>query len=83
LPFGLGVARGERLEDVNFPGNVEIMDLVADAGFRHRPGRRGKGAGDAEHRRNIPERLVDAGRGSKIERRPLRPSGLASAMTFS
>ena len=66
--LGFGVARGEGLEDVDFPGDVEVMRAIAQTGVRHRSRGRRKRPGGAEHDGDILESRVNAGRVGKIER---------------
>ena len=35
--LGFSVPRGESLKDVNFPGNVEVVNTITETGIRHRP----------------------------------------------
>jgi hypothetical protein len=46
--LGFGIPHGQDLEDVNFPGDVEVVNTIAKTRVRHRPRRRGERTGDAE-----------------------------------
>ena len=64
----LGVPRGEGLEDVNFAGDVEIVNAIAETGIRHWPRRCRKRTGDAEHHGNVLDCGIKAGGVAKIKR---------------
>ena len=78
--LGFGVPRGEGLEDVDFPGDVEVVDAIAETGVGHRSRRRRKRTGDAEHDRNVLSAGVNAGRVGKIERPGGEPERLSDAL---
>ena len=59
LRLRFGVPRGEGFEDVDFAGDVEIVDAIAKAGVRHRFRRRRERPGDAEHRGNVLDRRIN------------------------
>ena len=64
----LSVPRRERLEDVDFPGDVEIVNAIAEAGVGKRPRGRRERAGDTERCANAVEPRIKASRVGEVER---------------
>jgi hypothetical protein len=62
-----GVLGGESLEDVNFAGDVEVVDATAKAGVCHRFRRRREWPRDAKHDRNIVDPRINSAWIAKIE----------------
>jgi hypothetical protein len=60
LRLGFGVPRGKGFEDVDFAGDVEVVDAIAKAGVRYRFRRRRERTGDAEHRGNVLDRRINS-----------------------
>jgi hypothetical protein len=66
--LGFGIPRGQGLEDLNFPGDVEVVNTIAETRVRYRPRRRGERTGDAEQHRNVLDRRINMGRVAQIKR---------------
>ena len=81
--FAFGVPRGEGLEDVNFAGDVEVVNAVAETGVHYRARRRRKRTGAHEHRRNILERSINPGRVAKIKRPSFKVERLCDRIDFT
>ena len=65
--LGVGVARREGLENLNFSCDVEVVNAIAETGVRHRPRRRRERSGDIEHHRGAFDRRIKAGGVAKVE----------------
>ena len=77
--LGFGVPCGEGLEDLDFPGDVEVVNAIAETGVRHGSRGRRKRTGDAEHDGDVLQSRVNAGRVGKIERPGGEPERLGHA----
>jgi len=66
--FRFGVPRGEGLENINFAGDVEVVNTVAETGIRYRARRRRKRTGDIEHHRNAFDRSIHPSAIAEIKR---------------
>jgi hypothetical protein len=68
-----GVPRGKSLEDVNFAGDVEVVDAIPKAGVCHRFRRCREWPGDAEHDRNVLNARMNSAWIAEIERAKGKP----------
>jgi hypothetical protein len=82
-PLRLGVPCGERLEHVNFAGDVEIVDAVPDAGVCHRSGGRRKRTAAHRTAKTSFTPASSLARSSRSKARQGSPKGLATPLTLS
>src|ERR1700722_7698103 len=80
--LGFGVPRGESLKDVNFPGDVEVVNTITETAIPHWPRRRGERTCGAEHDCDVLDRRIDTRGVAKIKRSCAQTKRLGDPFDF-
>jgi hypothetical protein len=80
--LGFGVTRRQRLEDLNFPGDVEVVNAIAETRISNRPRRGAERARGAKQHRNVLDCSINAGGLAKIKRAGRETKGICDGFDF-
>ena len=82
LRLRFSVPSGEGLEHIDFAGDVEVVDAIAEAGVSHRFRRRRERARDAKHDRDVLDLRINSVWIAKIERARHKPERFGDSLNL-